>query len=429
MKVSIYGNNLEAYVVAISLALAGNDVKHYTKAFKSEGDEQGLIANEPGLKANLDKAISKQAYQEVNDVEFSEVDIHWTFYENSGASELFVFIDKLISSSNSVSLVLSTTLGIGTYKSISAEFSDAFDKNLLRVGVVPSLMREGRAFRDFENPELLLIGSSDNCLIAKLSELLSPVIDNAGKVMFITATEAEFIKTSICSMLATRLSLINELASLAEQLDVDINTVVDGMGADERIGEAYLKPGCGFGGLTLPQEVDNILQQLSGASSGSAMLKAVVETNNNQKEVLFRKFWSYHKANISNLNVSVWGASFKPQSSSMANSPIHEIIEALTAQGLNITIYDPASQDLLIEQYGHYKNLCVSSNKYEAVSGTDALFIVTAWDEFLQPDFIKLKQLMNKPLIFDGRNLFEPGELEEFGFEYYAVGRGQSINS
>lgn len=429
MKVSIYGNTLEAYIAAISLSLYGNSVIQHTKSFHSEIDEQPFLKNEPGLKSKLERTAISNNLELSDTSKFSSADIHWIFYKDKKSGELFKLVSNLLSSGETISLVISTTLGIGTFNSISNQFKSYIQEGQLRLGTLPPFIREGNAFSDFESPELLLIGTDDNYLISMLSTLLSQVIENATKVMFVSGSEAELIKTSICTMLATRLSLINELASLAEEFNIDINTVIEGIGADSRVGNSYLQPGCGFGGLTLPQEVDNLLLQFSRTSSGSEMLKAVSETNRNQKEVLFRKFWSYNKANISKLRVTIWGASFKPNSSSIDNSPIHELIEALTAQGCEINIYDPASTTALSIQYSEYLNIQLFDNKYEAAEDSDALFIVTDWKEFFEPDFILLKQRMNKPIIFDGRNIYDPGELIEFGFQYFAVGRGQKINN
>lgn len=428
MKVSIYGNTLEAHTAAISLSLHGNEVTHFYKSFNPDINENQFISNEPRLKSKLDKASSGGDLLVTEASRFQQSDIHWVFYKDKDPNALHSFIDGLIKSNDVTPLVLSTTLGIGTFNSISKRFESQIIEGKLKIATLPPFIREGNAFSDFEKPELLLIGTDDSYLISTLSNLLSPIIDNASKVMFVSGTEAEFIKTSICSILATRLSLINELASLAEEFHIDINTVIEGVGADSRVGSAYLQPGCGFGGLTLPQEVENLLHQFSKASSASAMLQAVSETNQNQKELLFRKFWSYHKANISNLKVAIWGASFKPNSSSIVNSPIHELVEALIAQGCDINIYDPASIASLSSQYSGYANVELYDDKYHAAKGSDALFIVTGWEEFMDPDFILLKQQMNKALIFDGRNIYDPGELEEFGFEYFAVGRGQKMH-
>ena len=316
-------------------------------------------------------------------------------------------------------------MGVGTYKYIYRKFTEQYEG--FRLATIPPFIREGRAIKDFESPELLLIGTDSTTLISKISSILSSIIENASKVMFVSGTEAEFIRTSICSVLATRLSLINEISELAEDLDIDINIVIDGMGADSRVGNEYLQPGCGFGGVTLSQEVNNLLEVLSNSSSGSAMLKAVVETNQNQKEVLFRKFWQYNNSDILGLKVAIWGASFKPNSSSTVNSPIHDLIDVLTAQGCEVAVYDPAAKESLLANCGCLDGVVICDSKTDAVRDADALFIVTAWEEFFSPDFIELKKLMKRNVIFDGRNIYEPGEVEAFGFDYFAVGRGKVI--
>lgn len=428
MNVAIYGDTLEAYVAALSLSLLGNSVTLYKNAYPLNKNEQSFVFNEPMLKSRLDSALEKGFLSTEENNQFEPSDIHWCFFKNETQEPLISFISKLMQYDSSLHLILSTTLGVGSHSNLSNYYQDQIEAGKLKIATIPSFIRAGRAFDDFEQPELLLVGTEDSQLISRISELLAPIIEQAAKVMFVSGTEAELIKTSICGILATRLSLINELALLAEDLGIDINTVLEGIAADSRVGESYLEPGCGFGGLTLPQEVNNLLEQFSKTSSGSAMLKAAVETNNAQKEILFRKFWTHNKSDIVGLEVAVWGASFRPNSSSIDNSPIHELVEALSAQGCKIRIYDPAALTALANKYSGRDDLSLYDNMYEAIQDADALFIVTAWSEFINPDFYCLKKKMRRPVIYDGRNIYDPGELKEIGFEYYGVGRGQSYN-
>ncbi|WP_251360129.1 nucleotide sugar dehydrogenase [Kangiella sp. TOML190] len=428
MRISIYGSTLEAYVTAVCLALTENSVTLFSNSFPAEDDELPFIKSEPSLTNKLSEAIKENTLKVRETSAFINANIHWLFYKGKNFDELLYVIKELLSDQEAVSVVISTTLGVGTYNRLYNHFENEVKNGFLKLATLPSFIREGRALDDFANPELLLIGTEDNQLISTLSYLLSPVIQKAQKVMFISGAEAELIKTSICSMLATRLSLINELALLSEELHIDMDKVIEGVSSDSRIGKSYLDLGCGFGGLTLPQEVNNLLEQFSNKSTASIMLKAVVEANQTQKELLFRKLWHYYQGNLSALKVAIWGASFKPNSSSIANSPIHELVEALTAQDCNISIYDPAAMPALEFKYTSYANVQLCDDKYAAVQESDALFIVTAWDEFLAPDFNQLKTLMKIPVIFDGRNIYEPREMETLGFEYFAVGRGKTIN-
>lgn len=425
MKIALYGNTLDSYVVATSLCLRGNEVKLFISDDKSVEDDTLFLENEPGL-SNLINASQSNGSLSVERGAFcNEAEIHWVCFKGNSKAELEKLVLEICENNETVNLVLSCSLGVGTYKAIYNKFSNEFAG--FNLATIPPFIREGRAIKDFESPELLLIGADDTKLISKISSVLSSIIKNASKVMFVSGTEAEFIRTSICSVLATRISLINEISGLAEDLELDINTIIDGVGADSRVGYHYLQPGCGFGGVTLPQEVQNLLGILSDSSSGSAMLKAVVETNANQKELLFRKFWQYNSADIAGLKVAIWGASFKANSSSIINSPIHPLIDILTAHGCEVCIYDPAAIDSLMNMYDGLDNVHCFNSRFEAVKGADALFIITAWEEFSEPDFLQLKQLMGRPVIFDGRNMYEPGEVEALGVEYFAVGRGRVI--
>lgn len=425
MNIALYGNTLESYVAATSLCSFGHTIKLFTADSNLTADDSRFIESEPGLRKLIEKNKERGVLIIKGEISPIDAELHWVFFKGDSFQKLESLLFGICENNSSVNLILSTSLGIGSYKVIKQKFSDGFDN--FNLATIPPFIREGRATKDFESPELLLIGAESTQLISKISTALSTIIEAANKVMFVSGTEAEFIKTSICTFLATRLSLINEISGLAEDLEIDINTVIDGVGADSRIGYEYLQPGCGFGGVTLSQEVHNLLDVLSNSSTGSAMLKAVFETNVKQKEALFRKFWQYNNANISGLKVAIWGASFKPNSSSIINSPIHELIDVLTAQGCEIYIYDPAALDSLLKDYGELENVHFYDTKMEAARSSDALFIITAWKEFFEPDFFKLKQLMRCPVIFDGRNIYEPGEVEAFGFEYFGIGRGKVI--
>ncbi len=426
MNVAIIGNTLDAYVAAVSLASVGNRVVLSSGFNNTDLIESSYLHNEPELTQMLDMAEKSSNLTVVNDQQFDSknFDCFWLFYKGSSQDQIEEQIEKLSSENPNSKFLLTTTLGVGTYEQLESKYIDMD----LEIAVIPSFVREGYAISDFKKPDLLLIGTKSSKFIALISKLLSEIIERSRKVMFVSAAEAEFIKTSICSVLASRLSLINELSGLAEGLNIDINTVVEGMASDARVGKYYLQPGCGFGGVTLSREVNNLLKLLSEtSSSGSSMLSAVVETNNSQKELLFRKFWQYRKGKVSGAKISIWGASFKPNTSSIKNSPIHEMIEAFSSQNCIVSVYDPAASEGLTSAYSNLEQVKIAVCKEDAAKDADALFILTDWDEFLRADYFQISKLMARPVIFDGRNMLDYSEMQELGFEYFGVGRGRPL--
>lgn len=423
MKIAIIGNTLDAYIAAVSIASFGNDVLLVTGGSEATAEVQHSIENEPDLKRMMNEALSlsRLRIQEKLTPNAMTLQCYWFFYEGDSFDCLQKKIDAVMYSTPTTYVVLTTTLGVGTYMRVQEKFHNLG----LELATVPSFIREGDAISGFLNPELLIIGAKSQRMISILSKLLSGVIEKSQKVMFVSGTEAEFIKTSICSILATKISLINELSGLSESLDFDIKTVIEGVTADSRVGSYYLNPGCGFGGMTLSQEVSNLLKLLSTrSSSGSEMMQAVVDTNFNQKELLFRKFWKFYKGNVKGLKVAIWGVSFKPNSSSIKNSPIHEVLNALNAQGCDVVIYDPSGFDAIKKSY---PNIDCCNDKFTAIRQADALFILTEWDEFKTVNWLTAKNMMVSPVIFDGRNMFEPGEMFELGFKYFGIGRGMNL--
>jgi UDPglucose 6-dehydrogenase len=235
--------------------------------------------------------------------------------------------------------------------------------------------------------------------------------------------DAEFTKLSISGMLATRISYINDLAVVAEKLGIDIEHVRQGMGTDSRIGLSYLSPGAGFGGENFSHDIMTLANTVSGTGVKSQLLAQVWEINEQQKELLFRKLWNYFNGDLKGKTVAIWGASFKENTSRIQQSPIHVMLNALWAQGVKVQLHDPQALAEIEKIYGHRKDLIYCTDQYEAVKDSHALCLLTAWKQYWSPDYKKLLQTMQHPLILDGRNIFDPDYVKAQGFAYMGVGR------
>ena len=224
-------------------------------------------------------------------------------------------------------------------------------------------------------------------------------------------------------MLATRISYINDLAMVAEKLGIDIESVRQGMAADNRIGGSYLYPGAGFGGENFSHDIQTLTHTVLGVGANSQLLAQVWEINEQQKEVLFRKLWNYYHGDLKGKTVAIWGAAFKEKTSSTRQSPIHAMLAALWAQGVKVKLHDPQALDEIKKIYGERPDLIYCTEQYEAVQDAHALCLLTAWKQYWSPSYTELLKTMQHPLILDGRNIYDPAYVKSQGFAYMGVGR------
>ena len=219
---------------------------------------------------------------------------------------------------------------------------------------------------------------------------------------------------------------MNEMANLADQLQVDIEQVRKGIGSDPRIGSDYIYPGCGFGGLSFSEDVMRLAETVESCVEDSYLLSTVLDANQQQKEVLFRKLWQHWRADLKGKTVALWGAAFKPGTDRIDNAPSIALLTALWAQGVSVRLYDPKANDRVAERYGSRADLVLCDEMYQALEGADALLVVTEWKEFWSPDFERIAELMPSRLILDGRNIYDPHYLKVEGFTYFGIGRSSA---
>lgn len=287
----------------------------------------------------------------------------------------------------------------------------------------PDVIQEGNAINSVLNVKHVIVGVESSYAQDIMQELLRPFFRFSYQYLFMPILDAEFTKLSISGMLATRISYMNDLALVAEKLGIDIANVKHGIAADTRIGAAYLSAGVGFGGENFSHDILTLSSTVSETGAKSRLLEQVWAINEQQKEILFRKLWNYYHCDLSGKTVAIWGASFKENTPSTHNSPIHILLAALWAQGVKVRLHDPQALDEIATTYGDREDLVLCADQYEAAQGAHALCLVTAWKQYWSPDFKQLQQVMQHPVILDGRNIYDPAYVKAKGFAYEGVGR------
>jgi UDPglucose 6-dehydrogenase len=285
----------------------------------------------------------------------------------------------------------------------------------------PEFLKEGSAVQDFLKPDRIVVGTESEKAQKVMRRLYKPFILNGHPILFMDITSAEMTKYAANSMLATRISFINEMANLCEILGADIDAVRKGIGSDPRIGNKFLYPGTGYGGSCFPKDVKALISIANSNGYSPDILNAVEKVNNRQKSVLFDKIQAHFNGNLKGLQFAMWGLSFKPKTDDMREAPSLVIIEKLVNAGATVVAYDPVAMKEAKRIAGD--KISFAKDQYDACIDADALVLVTEWSEFRLPNFKVLERLLKNKLIFDGRNIYDPVELDELSFTYYSIGR------
>lgn len=286
----------------------------------------------------------------------------------------------------------------------------------------PEFLKEGNAVEDFIRPDRVIIGADNIQAAESMKELYSTFVRKGDRVMLMDIPSAELSKYAANAMLATRISFMNELTRLCEVTGADIESVRKGIGSDKRIGNAFLYGGIGYGGSCFPKDVKALIHTLKNSGFDAKILTAVESVNRFQRTYFINKIIDHTGENLSGKMFAVWGLAFKPQTDDMREAPSIDIINGLRNRGASFRAYDPIAIENARKILGGH-NIEYVKNNYEALKGVDALLLLTEWHHFRKPDFEKMKALMKTPLIFDGRNQYEPAKMKELGFTYYSVGR------
>ncbi len=322
-------------------------------------------------------------------------------------------------------LVVKSTVPVGTSKIVKTIITEQLAKRKANipfdVASNPEFLKEGVAIKDFMSPDRVVIGVESQRAKELLTQLYRPFLLNNFRVIFTDIPSAEMIKYASNAMLATRISFMNDIANLCERVGANVNMVRKGVGADTRIGSKFLYPGCGYGGSCFPKDVKALIKTAKDFDYDMRVLQAVEQVNYYQKRVVFNKLYNFYKGELKNKNICIWGLSFKPETDDMREATSLVVIEKLLKAGCRIKVYDPVAME---ECYKRLQDKVIyAKDMYEAAQDTDAVLLLTEWKEFRLPSWQLLKETMRYPLIIDGRNIYESGELEKEGFYYFCIGR------
>jgi UDPglucose 6-dehydrogenase len=282
-------------------------------------------------------------------------------------------------------------------------------------------LKEGDAVNDFMKPNRIIVGTDDERAREVLRHLYAPFLRTNDRLQFMDARSAELTKYAANVFLATRISLMNELANLAERVGADIEHVRKALGSDPRIGPKFLFPGVGFGGSCFPKDVKALLHTSREVQMPLEIVAAVDRINTRQKAVLAAKIEKHFREALAGKTVAIWGLAFKPMTDDIREAPSLELIQHLLAAGVRVTAHDPAAMEGVRALF--HDRITLAPGMYEALEGADALALLTEWHEFRRPDFGRIKKLLREPVVFDGRNIWDPKELRALGFTYYGIGR------
>jgi UDPglucose 6-dehydrogenase len=314
-----------------------------------------------------------------------------------------------------------STVPVGTAKrvreAVAAETSEPFS-----VVSNPEFLKQGAAIEDFMKPDRVVVGleAGDERAGTLMKELYGPFTRTGAPILLMSTESAELAKYAANSILATRISFMNEIANVCELMDADVDHVRKAIGSDRRIGTSFLFPGVGYGGSCFPKDVQALLKSAEDKGYDFRILRAVESVNQSQKERLVEKM-ERHFTNLSGRTIALWGLAFKPRTDDMREAPSIPIVEGLLARGATVRAYDPAAGPVAKRIFDGRIALCEKS--YDALAGADALAIVTEWNEFREPDFEKMRSLLKAPVVFDGRNIYSPEHMRGLGFTYFSIGR------
>jgi UDPglucose 6-dehydrogenase len=316
-------------------------------------------------------------------------------------------------------VVVKSTVPVGTSERV-AEILARTAEVEFDVVSNPEFMKEGAAVEDFQKPDRVVIGTASERARKVLGELYAPFVRTEKPVLYMDARSAELTKYAANAMLATRISFMNDIALLCERVGADVDAVRKGMGADRRIGYSFLFPGVGYGGSCFPKDVKALVATGREVGVDLEILKWVESTNQRQKHLLVQKAVR-HYGSLAERSFAVWGLSFKPRTDDIRESPAIDVIEGLLGKGARVRCHDPVAEAVAERYFGG--RIQYAPTPYDCVEDADGLFVVTEWNQFRKPDLARVRQAMRAPVVFDGRNVFDPGAMREMGFTYYGVGR------
>jgi len=439
MKITVIGTGYVGLVSGTCLADVGNDVLCLDLDAEKIRilNDGGIPIHEPGLAALV--ARNRAAGRLRFTTSVAEAVAHGTIQfiavgtppDEDGSADLQYVVKAARNIGRHMTahkvVVDKSTVPVGTADKVSAAIAEELAKRgaAIPYAVVsnPEFLKEGAAVDDFMKPDRIVIGVDDARATELMRQLYAPFQRNHERIIVMDVKSAELTKYAANAMLATRISFMNELANLAEKLGADIESVRQGIGADPRIGYHFLYPGCGYGGSCFPKDVQALARTAAEAGQHLQIIHAVEAANEVQKQVLAGKIVARFGADLSGMTFALWGLAFKPNTDDMREAPSRVLIADLLARGARIRAYDPVAMDETRRIYGADDRIAYADAPMAALDGADALAIVTEWKEFRSPDFEAIKAKLKTPVVFDGRNLYDPAQPRAAGLEYFAIGR------
>ena len=443
MKITIFGSGYVGLVTGACLAEVGNEVVCMdVDRSKIEMLNQGKI---PIYEPDLDRLVARNsaAGRLTFTTDPKEAVAHGLFQfiavgtppgEDGSADLQYVLAvaETIGEHMNDYRIVVDkSTVPVGTADKVKERILSVLERRGVhpQFDVVsnPEFLKEGAAIDDFMKPDRIVVGTDNPRTTELLRVLYAPFNRNHDRLIAMDIRSAELTKYAANAMLATKISFMNELANLAERVGADIEQVRNGIGSDSRIGYSFIYPGCGYGGSCFPKDVSALERTAREVGYDAMLLRSVQGVNVRQKQVLFDKISQHFGGDLTGKTLAVWGLSFKPKTDDMREAPSRVLMEALWAAGASVRAYDPAAEEEVGRIYGERPDLCLCDTAEGALAGADALVLVTEWSVFRSPDFDEVKRLLKAPVIFDGRNIYDPEFLTEKGFRYYGIGRGGSL--
>ncbi|HJX57213.1 MAG TPA: UDP-glucose/GDP-mannose dehydrogenase family protein [Thiobacillus sp.] len=439
MKITVIGTGYVGLVTGTCLAEVGNEVLCLdVDPTKIETLKAGGIPiYEPGLEDMVKRNVAAGRLHFTTDIETSVAFGQIQFIavgtppDEDGSADLQYVVAAARNIGRHMTdyklVVDKSTVPVGTADKVKAALAEELAKRGVaiefNVASNPEFLKEGAAVDDFMKPDRIVIGTDSEDATALLRQLYAPFQRNRDRLTVMDVKSAELTKYAANAMLATRISFMNELAVLAEKLGADIEQVRHGIGSDPRIGYDFLYAGCGYGGSCFPKDVQALRRTAQENGIPLRVLDAVEEANDAQKQILVNKLTAKLGKDLKGKRFAMWGLAFKPNTDDMREAPSRSMLEALWAMGAVVSAYDPAAMEETRRIYGERADLLLVDSPMDALKGADALLIVTEWKVFRSPNFDTMKALLKTPLVFDGRNLYEPQAMREMGFDYLPVGR------
>ncbi len=442
MKVTLYGSGYVGLVTGSLLADVGNDVLCVDIDQKKVAElNKGIIPiHEPGLDEIIKRNVEIGRLQFTTDMDQAVKHSEMQFIAvgtppgEDGSADLqhvLAVAQTIAERMDGRKLVVTkSTVPVGTSDKVGARMKEVLDQRGETFEYItisnPEFLKEGAAIDDFRKPDRIVVGTQDPYAREQMRKLYAPFCRNHDRLIFMDIRSSELTKYAANSMLATKISFMNELSNLADALGADIEHVRIGIGSDPRIGYSFIYPGCGYGGSCFPKDVKALVATAREVGYKADLLESVEAVNEKQKHVIGGKIDKHFQGDIKGKTFALWGLAFKPNTDDMREAPSRVIMEELWAKGAKIQAYDPVAMDETRHLYPDNDKLQLADSASDALEGADALIICTEWHEFRSPDWQGIKNGLTSPVIFDGRNLYEPDVLSEQGITYYCIGRRQA---